>query len=54
MFFVVLNILLFHPACACIIFSLSLLYTRTGHSRESGTGVGWVGWEFVLGPFCNF
>ena len=42
MFFVVLNILLFHPACASIIFSLSLLY-RTGHSRESGTGVGWVG-----------
>ena len=43
MFFVVLNILLFHRACACIIFSHSLVFTRADHSRESGTGVGWVG-----------
>ena len=37
MFFLELNILLFHPACACIILSLSLLFTTAGHSRESGT-----------------
>ena len=37
MFFAVLNILLFHRACACIFF-----FTRAGHSRETGTGVGWV------------